>query len=270
MTTVSTPTPTPLFAGSLFINLDRRPDRLVQFMDGYRSTDLVHIPLRRIPAIDVRGLPLEVLLSMLTPTAQEELEDLLVTGTRRHHAQLTVGAIGCCLSHMEAWKHIVAYGAGDPDRPWLLFEDDVVFSHPSVHAGFAKYYADALDAFQRRYGPQTADDNQMVLLVNFASMCVLGCAAQVDPKYPKIGKPYVAFGTHAYSLTPRMAQRLLALNVPPLVPMDVQIDSALCMHPAVIFASPIPFKARPVPSMSTRDLGTDIQTSMIGPGYMFR
>lgn len=260
-----------MFAGALVINLDRRPDRLKTFMDHYKGTDLGRVvPVERLQAIDVRRLPVSVIGSMLTPVAQAEMEEFVTTRKRRHHSQLTPGAVGCYLSHMEAWRRIAAHVSTAADSPWLVFEDDSVFRARAALGALSRFYQQSVAALEDRFGPQAL--TSMAFMVNFNSNCVAGCQTALSPRvHPDtVGRPYIAFGTDCYALTPRMASRLLNLTAPPLLPMDKQVDLFLYTHPGVAIAAPLTADRKPLPSLGVSGSPTDIQSSVYYPGYFFR
>jgi glycosyl transferase family 25 len=56
----------------------------------------------------------------LSPDALEKLMTVQRTGFRADHPDLTAGAVGCYLSHLQAWQHIASSGG----QTGLVFEDD--------------------------------------------------------------------------------------------------------------------------------------------------
>lgn len=112
-------------AGALVINLDQDVDQWRTTITQLRSsTALIQCPegiarLRAHPAseIDLNGF---VSAKKLTLSAYNDIveEDHVVVGVH-----LTLGALGCLESHVEAWRRVVSVGA-----PFLIFEDDVTLS----------------------------------------------------------------------------------------------------------------------------------------------
>lgn len=100
------------------INLDRNKNRLHQFLKQYQESDLNGKKFFRIQATDGKTINIS---KYLTDTAFKEIKNIENTGHRTMHYQLTRGAIGCYLSHLNTYKHIMDgntnYG--------LIFEDDV-------------------------------------------------------------------------------------------------------------------------------------------------
>ena len=108
---------------SLVINLAHRPERLASFVNSYKGSDLGGVPLRRVDAVDGRTIDWS---RFLAPEALERLVTMKRNGYREGHPDLTPGAVGCYLSHVDAWREIASSGA-----PYgLVFEDDTILSTP--------------------------------------------------------------------------------------------------------------------------------------------
>ena len=110
------------------INLDRRPDRLLQthkLLDG-----LAWLAWRRLEAVDGRGGELRggELRDAVAPLSREllggGLDDPTPTVLRdgRFWPRLTRGAVGCALSHRAAWRRL---RLSPMDECVLVLEDDV-------------------------------------------------------------------------------------------------------------------------------------------------
>lgn len=100
------------------MNLKRRPDRLTNFMNKYKMSDMKNETLIKFDAID--GSKLDVDSVPLTELAKAELKQLDTVGYRTKHYQLTKGAIGCYLSHVKIWENILKH----KEENILIFEDD--------------------------------------------------------------------------------------------------------------------------------------------------
>lgn len=102
------------------INLDRNKDRLASFVEQYMKCDFKNHEIQRLSAVD--GQTLSNIENIVTPKALDEVLQVEKTGYRTKHYQLTRGALGCYLSHMQVYelisKNSASYG--------LIFEDDVI------------------------------------------------------------------------------------------------------------------------------------------------
>lgn len=108
----------PIYDKVYLINLKRRPDRLSNFMKHYKKSDMQKQTIIKFNAID--GSNLDVEKCPLSELARAELQQLETTGFRTKHYQLTKGAIGCYLSHVKIWEHILK----NEYDTCLIFEDD--------------------------------------------------------------------------------------------------------------------------------------------------
>ena len=100
------------------INLDRRKDRLVKFMQCYNNSDMKTYSINKFSAID--GSKVDVDTVPMTELALLEMKQLETTGFRYKHYQLTKGAIGCYLSHVKIWENMLIH----QHTTALIFEDD--------------------------------------------------------------------------------------------------------------------------------------------------
>lgn len=108
----------PIFQEVYLINLDRRSDRLHNFIKLYNSSDMRNYDITKYSAID--GSTLDVNSIPLTDMAKLEMKQLETLGFRYKHYQLTTGAIGCYLSHVKIWEQILKSSQDNV----LIFEDD--------------------------------------------------------------------------------------------------------------------------------------------------
>lgn len=108
---------TPQTTHVYLINMKRNPDRLMRFNDQYNNTDLNNVPITRIEGVDGRKLDLN---KYVTERAKMEILDAERTGYRTRHYELTRGAVGCYLSHMEVYKTILSGN----EEYGIIFEDD--------------------------------------------------------------------------------------------------------------------------------------------------
>jgi GR25 family glycosyltransferase involved in LPS biosynthesis len=98
------------------INMDRNKARLDAVKKRYDMSDM-KLPLERFSAIVGTSVnPADY----ITPSAIKELRETEENGYRTKHCQLTRGAIGCYLSHVELLKNI------KPGEIHLILEDDII------------------------------------------------------------------------------------------------------------------------------------------------
>ena len=202
------------FQQVVYINLDRSPDRRQRVEAQLDASDLRAVPRVRVPAVDGKALPFSVLQAVLTPVALAEVQDVEAgTRVRTHHSQLTLGGVGCYMSHMQVWAHIAAM-RGDPHALVLVLEDDATVA-PDVGEvlGPAAAQFAALDA-------ATPDVPKLVLWAVFAGPTV---PLSRQSSLQDLTVPW--WSMQAYTLTPRTAQALI--THPDLARVDVQVDSAL-------------------------------------------
>lgn len=103
------------------INLKKNKERLDFFMNEYNKSDLKNIPLNVFPAVVGKELDL---INYVTPAAYKQILTTEVLKNRRFHYELTRGAVGCYLSHLNIWKKIA-----ESDKKFgLIFEDDVMIA----------------------------------------------------------------------------------------------------------------------------------------------
>jgi len=103
------------------INLDRAQKRLDSFLQMLSTTDLSGQPVIRLKAIDGHVLNLE---DYVTDAALREILDAERLGYRQRHYELTRGAVGCYLSHMNAWHRMLE----SDQQSIMICEDDAVLS----------------------------------------------------------------------------------------------------------------------------------------------
>lgn len=115
---------------SIVINLPRNKARLQRFLTAYNNSDFAGVPIRRLVAVEGSELTWS---DYLTDGALKQLTAMQRSGYRLAHPDLTPGAVGCYLSHMQAWRCIA--DAGVPYG--FVFEDDA-HMNPTAYRTFRK------------------------------------------------------------------------------------------------------------------------------------
>lgn len=101
------------------INMKKNADRFNHFLDMYRNSDLNGIRFFRLEAIDGSKV---VLTDFITKKALDEISYAEKHGHRTKHYQLSRGGVGCYLSHIMIYRHMLT-----TDNYYsFIFEDDVV------------------------------------------------------------------------------------------------------------------------------------------------
>jgi GR25 family glycosyltransferase involved in LPS biosynthesis len=109
------------------INLDVKPERLDNFIEAYKRTDLYNVKrFERVAAVNGRQLNLSKHVSY---RGQQDIEMIEQQGYRIRHNQLTRGAVGCYLSHINVYKMI----RDRPEEFGIIFEDDVKFNQRNIY-----------------------------------------------------------------------------------------------------------------------------------------
>lgn len=189
-------------AGSLalVINLARnRGDRLARFAATYAASDMSRVPLQRLEAVD-GGAVLDAARAYVEPAALAALDVMRRTGVRAGHRDLTPGAVGCYLSHVQAWRAVAASSA-----PYaFVFEDD------------ADVPRDLLARFERARAQ--AGPGWDVLLLGYDGD---GVAAG-----PDVVRVMWFLRLHAYALTPAAARKLCECALPISQQVDWEVSRA--------------------------------------------
>ena len=188
------------------INLDKRPDRFQQLSQKLLASDLADVPVQRVSAFDSKENDYTHLLS---GKAKEELQTLLLSGYRDHHAQLTPGAIGCYLSHFETWKKI-ANTTAPPDTLFLILEDDAnvpANAAAKMRKGIAALAASGVDA-------------AAPYLLLWEIICLEGCNV---PK-SNLFQPKSFWSLQSYTVSAGTARRLVSM---PFFPIENQLDTEI-------------------------------------------
>lgn len=177
------------------INMGRNPDRLNKFVEQYSASDLAPIQFTRLEAVDGKKIDFSKYVSQ---KAYNEIMNAEKRGYRVKHYQLTRGAVGCYLSHMEIYK-LIAKGNADYA---LIFEDDVHFQRK-----------DMMQEIQSQIANMPTDWD----------MILLGCICYVCNNFESYYDVNKFILLHAYMITKSAAIKIL--NVLEKMPIEQQIDA---------------------------------------------
>lgn len=173
------------------INLDKRTDRMAVTVPKLHRFGF---DVERWPAVDARRMSRGDVEGVVRPDARAPIW----RGWRAEHSELSLGAVGCFLSHLQIWASLAEAPEGVPA---LVFEDD---TDPTITS-------EQVDAAL----VGLPDDWDIVFLGVFGE--------PYDPARLSIRRVQWFFGAHAYIIRRRCAQNLLASALP----MHVQLDSWL-------------------------------------------
>lgn len=216
---------------ALVVNLDKRKDRLKSFSDNYSLAR----PFERIEAIDSTRMSNKEFDMYLSSTAREKLNNFMVTGKRKSHENLTLGAVGCYLSHVKAWERCV-----ELNTPCIIFEDDAKLS-PGFETIMQKM----------RY---IVDDAKKPTILLFNVICSSHIWDKLQCKLVEnqsnLYKVDVFWSLVGYYISVDVAQLLLDHAFPIEYQVDYMISMLASQGIIDVYAYPV---------LRTADLGSDIQ-----------
>jgi len=175
------------------INLPRRLDRMEEFFKNVNNSDF-EINIEKMEAVDGNSIDTSKL--RLTHLAKQELKDLEINGYRSKHYQLTKGAIGCYLSHINTWKKILKTN----EEYVFVFEDDA--------------YIPKDFGYKVKRLLKHAPEFDIMLLGVMCNECLS------KEKYKRVKR---FFQTHAYIIKKQCIEELLRN----MFPISQQIDAQL-------------------------------------------
>lgn len=114
------------------INLDKKPDRLKN--SKCRLNKMGFYP-RRFSAVNGKELDLN---GIVVPSAMKSI----INGHRLEHHELSVGAVGCAISHFQIWKKLLGY-----DKIYVFEDDTVPMFSMDVCNQYIKMLPDDWDIF---------------------------------------------------------------------------------------------------------------------------
>lgn len=185
-----------LFDKIFYINLESRPDRNEHMIKLINKLNL-HSITERVNAVDGSKLQDSEIEKYITRYGRQRIKDK----NKRYGVDLTLGAIGCALSHRSVWNNIVDNNYNNT----LILEDDV----------------DIPDDFIEKYNKITPD------IPHDYDIIFLGYHPTSDKylyrdKQHKLLKTEKVFGLYGYIVSLNGARKLLEM-----FPIDVQIDSVI-------------------------------------------
>lgn len=171
------------------INLDRRADRMavtVPKLSSFRFTDV-----ERWPAIDARRMHRSEVERLVRPEERAPIW----SNRRTKHSELSIGAVGCYLSHIQIWASLYR-------DPVVIFEDD---TNPTLTAGEV--------------------DAVLTDLPGDWDILFLGVWSEHHDRGKGLSVQRIEqfYGMHAYIINTRCVPALLKIALP----MSMQIDSWL-------------------------------------------
>lgn len=99
------------------VNLDVRPDRLSHSRCRLNKQEFYPT---RFPAVNGKLLSNDEIINIVDSSAMESV----INGYRTRHYELSLGAIGCYLSHVNIWKKLL--DENQKQQRLYIFEDDTV------------------------------------------------------------------------------------------------------------------------------------------------
>ena len=174
-------------AQCIVVNMDRNRDRLTRITTEYAASDLAaSLELRRFAAVDARLASFDVS-RYVTEKTLAQIETTAKTGYRLRHHEMTVGAVGCFLSHVTVMRMLLQDDAHDV---YVIFEDDAVIP-PSVRA-----------QIDRAIRGAPRDWDLVLLGYHYATFN----EEDTDETFDKLA---TFWGTHAYIVNKQGAQKIV-------------------------------------------------------------
>ena len=188
-----------MFTKVLYINLDRRTDRNQHMLNQFKKLNWIdnNKLIERISAVDGKNLKIDTLNNLITTKASREANDLSQR-TFIPGSIMTKGAVGCALSHRDAYLNIL----NGTHQYVLILEDDV-------------YIDENFNKKLNTYLNKISDYDILYLgyhhIINFVNINDIIC------------KPTnIVYGLFGYIVNKRIAQILLDM-----FPINNQIDSEI-------------------------------------------
>jgi GR25 family glycosyltransferase involved in LPS biosynthesis len=186
-----------------FINLAGRVDRR-----KHMEQQLQKFPnVERFEAVDVKQVKPLVEQGVDDVTVSESVKENIRNKIRKRHCEIDSWAqVACFYSHLNIWRELL-YTEKDWDATWFIFEDDVVIHNPNVLQDMSRlnlppnYDLIFFDVIRRKPFVRATED------------CF------------RLG---LFWGTHAYLITRKGAEKLISLVEQK--PIDMQVDGFIYHH----------------------------------------
>ena len=182
------------------MNLKHRPEKLESVLKQlHKSRVLMQSNIQRVDAVYGRDLNITKLFEENHLSA-EAYKSIVRTRAVNGHF-MTIGALGCALTHIKIWKEAVL-----KDKPMLIVEDDI-----TLLDDFDRRLIEALDSLP--------DDFALFYLANLIDTDSKSYTLYGDTK---LEIPLDNFyGGYGYMISPKAAEHLLGS----VYPLTYQIDS---------------------------------------------
>lgn len=178
------------------INLKKNTERLGVINELYNKSDLSSIPYIRIEAVNGKEIDIK---PYVTSRVYNGIVNIDNTGERHFHTQITRGAIGCYLSHLDIYNRIK-----NSNKPYgLIIEDDAMFNKDVYNKGIKSILENI------------PEDWDIILL------------GRIDLETENKGTYLVMhkfWGTHGYLINQSGVSKMLSLAN---IPIDDQIDAVM-------------------------------------------
>lgn len=177
------------------INMKKSKDRLKRFLNAYKKSDMRHAKYTWIEGVIGKDLDLKKLTS---PKSYQKIIEAEKNGYRKHHYELTRGAVGCYISHMNIYREM---NNRESDIA-LIFEDDVKIIRPNLMEEI---------------------NNILPTIPSDWDILLLGCVCFVCGKFATYYDVNKYFLMHGYLLRKSSAKKILDLIEDD--PIEQQIDA---------------------------------------------
>lgn len=177
------------------INMAKSHDRYKRFKENIKKSDLSSVGFNRIEGVNGKSQNIKRLVS---PEAYKRILESEKTNYRHYHYELTRGAVGCYLSHINVYKEVLR----QRNKYAIIFEDDVRILKPNLLEEINKIL------------PTIPKDWDILLL---------GCVCFVCGKFSSYYDVNRYFLMHGYIIKKSSAEKIL--HMIENEPIEQQIDA---------------------------------------------